>query len=131
MKFILVMNQDNLLHILVLYRSFSAHLFLLNNVLCVPSLQNNEVAFTSTPTYFQVRDLHTGTFRLERTPKKGTYVLPTLSKTKSSLTFAYVSKATMVDWHSRLGHPAYPILHKQVSKFLLLLDSSVAFNFSL
>ena len=111
--------------------------FFLNSVLCVPSLEKNlisvfqlcttnGVAVTFTPTYFQVRDLLTGALRLEGTPKDGTYEWPiSTSPKRPSLAFASAVKTSMSDWHSRLGHPAFPILQKLISKFHLPISSNV------
>lgn len=83
--------------------------FFLNNVLCVPSLEKNllsvfqlcttnGVSVTFTPTYFQVRDLQTGTLRLVGTPKGGTYQWPkTTSLHPPSLAFASAVKTSLTD----------------------------------
>ena len=109
--------------------------FFLNKVLYVPALEKklisvfqlctaNGVAVTFTPTYFQVRDLETGTLRLEGKPRDGTYHWPHLNSSKPSLAFASAVKTTLSDWHSRLGHPAFSILQKVVSQFQLPLVSN-------
>ena len=116
--------------------SYTQPLFL-NNVLYVPSLDKNLISVfqlcstnnasvTFTPTFFQVRDLITGALRLEGKPKDGTYEWPRSPSTKpQSLAFASVIKTSFSDWHSRLGHPALPILKTMISKFNLPLSSSV------
>lgn len=106
--------------------------FFFNDVLCVPSLgknlisvfqlcNTNGVAVTFTPTYFQVRDLTMGALRLEGKPKNGTYEWPkTKSTSPPSLAFAYTVKATMSDWHSRLGHPLFRFFKKLFLNFIYL-----------
>ena len=110
--------------------------FFINYILCVPSLDKNlisvfqlckanDAAVIFTPTYFQVRDLQTGVLRVQGTPKHGTYEWPkTLSSTSPSLAFASIVKTTLTDWHSRLGHPALPVLQKVISKFQLPIVSN-------
>jgi len=110
--------------------------FFIDKVLCVPSLaknlisvfqlcSTNGVSVTFTPTYYQVRDLQTGTLRLEGKPKDGTYEWPTPSSShRPSLAFASTIKTTLSDWHSRLGHPAVPILKHIVSAFHLPVSSN-------
>ena len=114
--------------------------FFINNVLCVPSLEKNlisvfqlcttnGVSVTFTPTYYQVRDLQTGTLRLEGKPKDGTYEWPTPSSSpRPSLAFASTAKTNLSDWHSRLGHPAFSILKHIVSAFNLPVSSNVLLN---
>ena len=71
-----------------------------------------------TPTYFQVRDLQTGVLWLQGKPKQGTYEWPKVQTlAPPSLAFASIVKTTLTDWHSRLGHPALPILQKVISQF--------------
>lgn len=113
------------------------HPFFLNSVLYVPALDKNlisvfelcstnGVAVTFIPTYFQVRDLRTGALRLEGRLKNGTYVWPKIStSTPHSLSFASSTSTSMTDWHSCLGHPAFPILKTMLSKFSLPLSSNV------
>lgn len=114
--------------------------FFLDNVLYVPSLDKNllsvfqlcytnGVSVTFTPTYFQVRDLNTGVLRLEGKPKNGTYEWPQLrTSTAPSLAFASVTKTSLSDWHSRLGHPALSILQTIISKFDLPTSSKSISN---
>lgn len=62
---------------------------------------------------FQVRNLQTRTLRLESKPKGGTYEWPHHNLAfLPSLSFSYVVKTFLSDWHSRLRHPALSILQK-------------------
>ena len=123
----------------------SSRTFTLQNVFCVPSMQNNLISIYQfctnnhvyvefSPSAFQVKDLNTGAILLMGEPKDDVYEWPTTFPFVTSsplLAFSSV-KTTSSEWHSRLGHPSFTIMKNIVSKFSLplssLLSSSTHYN---
>lgn len=111
--------------------------FTLTNVLCVPSMKknlisisqfchSNNVSIEFLPSSFFVKELSTGTTLLQGRSKDGIYEWPT-----SSPLFAFSTiKPTSIDWHHRLGHPVFAILHHVISSNNLGSSSSLSPKFS-
>nr|CAN82540.1 hypothetical protein VITISV_015270 [Vitis vinifera] len=95
----------------------SSRTFILQNVLCVPSMQknlisiyqfctNNHVFIEFSLSAFQVKDLNTGAILLMGEPKNGVYEWSTTfpSVTSSPLLAFSSVKTTSFEWHSRLDN---------------------------
>ena len=107
----------------------------LNNVLRVPQISKNLISvnklctdnFVSVeffPNQFQVKDLNSGAQILHGQSKDGGYEWPSQSAPiSSSSVFISSVKCPLSLWHSRLGHPALPILNSVVLKSLLPLSN--------
>lgn len=107
----------------------------LSNVLCVPTMKKNLISISQLCSdnnlliefscdSFVVKDRLTGARLLTGPTKNGVYELPS-----SSSIIAFPSfKASAIDWHHRLGHPASPILKFLVSSFNLNVSSDFSFN---
>ncbi|CAA7049102.1 unnamed protein product [Microthlaspi erraticum] len=110
----------------------------LNHILYVPAIRKNlisvyklcnanQVSVQFFPSCFQVRDLKTGVPLLQGTTKNELYEWP-IPKPFASTFFTATNnqKATTIDWHSRLGHPSFPILKHIISSFSLPLSNSLS-----
>ena len=110
--------------------------FLLSDVLCVPSMtQNlisvskfcvtNQVAVEFLPSSFVVKDLRTGARLMQGRTRNGVYEWPSHAQPEKPPIIAFSSvKATILDWHHRLGHPSSKIISKLVSSQALSVVSS-------
>lgn len=98
----------------------------LNHVLHVPQATknlvsvhrlttDNDVFLEFHPNYFLIKDRGTKSTLLKGRCHKGLYPLPSAS---AKLAFG-VTKPSFERWHSRLGHPAAPIVQKVISNFHL------------
>ena len=87
---------------------------------------SNNVSIEFLPSTFLVKELHTGATLLQGQTKDGVYEWPTSSPLLALSTI----KTTTIDWHHRLGHPAFPILKHIVSRNALGLSSSLSSDFS-
>ena len=113
----------------------------LNNILYVPAIHKNLISVyklcnanqVSVPFFrscFQVRDLRTGVPLLQGNTKNELYEWPSSLPIASTFHTATTNlKTTITDWHSRLGHPAFPILKTILSKFSLLFSNSLSQSF--
>ena len=111
--------------------------FPLNDVLCVPDMKKNLISisqFCSTndvsieflSSFFHVKDFRTGVILLKGTTKDNVYEWPSV-KSESSPILAFVGvKTSSINWHHRLGHPAYPVLKHIISNFSLDLSSPMS-----
>ena len=114
----------------------------LNNILHVPAIHKNlisvyklcnanQVSVQFYPSCFQVKDLRTGAPLLQGNTKNELYEWPISLPTASTFYTATNNlKTTISDWHSRLGHPSYPILKTILSKFSLPYSSSMSQSLS-
>jgi hypothetical protein len=98
----------------------------LRKILHVPSTKKNLVylhRFTSDnnnllefhPSFFLIKDRDTKSILVERPCRKGLYYLPS---TTSKQVFG-VNKVSLDRWHSRLGHPSFPIVEKVLRNYKL------------
>ena len=118
--------------------------FLLSNVLYVPNMKQNlisvsqfcatnQVSVEFSPLLFIVKDLRTGARLLQGRTRNGVYEWPSHAQREppSKIALSCV-KATLPDWHHRLGHPSSKIISHLVSSqaFSILSSnkSSVACN---
>lgn len=114
----------------------------LNNILHVPAIHKNlisvyklcnanQVSVQFYPSCFQVRDLKTGVPLLQGNTKNELYEWPiSLPIASTFYTATNNLKTTISDWHSRLGHPSYPILKTILSQFSLPYFSSMSQSLS-
>lgn len=122
--------------------SFSTHTkpLLLNNILCVPTVSKNlvsvhrlcnanNVSVEFFPAHFQVKDLHSGAQLLQGQAKADLYEWPMPNPKPKAYASYPDTKATLTQWHHRLGHPSSSTLKFVISKFSLpcLKTSSSAF----
>ena len=103
----------------------------LNNILCVPSVHKNlisvyrlcntnRVSVEFFPAHFQVKDLNTGVRLLQGRTRNELYEWPWSSLNPTASYVSYPdTKATLTQWHRRLGHPSSSILKNVVSQFSL------------
>ena len=110
--------------------------FHLHNVLHVPYITKNLISVhkftydTNTfiefhPSYFLVKDRPTGRVLLRGLSRNGLCLFPSAFNKLPSSSFAFVGERTSpTQWHSRLGHPAFRIVHHVLSKFDLPVISS-------
>ena len=103
--------------------------FRLNNVLYVPDISNNLLSvhkFTNDtntfmefhPSLFHVKDLDSRRLLLQGHSKHGLYPFPSLSNKKSFSPHALIGERTsFINWHTRLGHPAFRIVSNIISRF--------------
>jgi histone deacetylase 1/2 len=93
----------------------------LKNILHVPSTKknlvpvhrlasDNNVFFEFHPDHFLIKDRDTKSTLLEGPCRKGLYPLPSASS--SSKQAFGVNKVSIHRWHSRLGHPTFPVVEK-------------------
>ena len=121
MTLLLVMVQVFKLHILVLSLSH----FTLNNVLCVPSKNQNLISISKFyrsnktsielfPSYFLIKDLCIGKPLLQGKNMHDLYKWPHASTSNNSSALALATtistKASSDIWHRRLGHPSFKIM---------------------
>ena len=101
--------------------------FNLNDVLCVPEIKRNllsiykfcvanNVSFEFLPWCFLVKDLLTGAVLAQGEPKDGVYEWLGVSPLLSTPQVFFSNKPTHIDWHGRLGHPAFPVLKSILDK---------------
>ena len=103
--------------------------FLLKNVLHVPKITKNLISvqkFTHNtdtfmefhPSYFLVKDQPTKKLLHKGPSKHGLYAFTTSSNSTRPL--ALIGERASIDsWHSRLGHPAFKVVSRILSKFSL------------
>jgi hypothetical protein len=116
--------------------SFTIHntSFKLNNVLCVPNMKknlisifqfctSNNVSVEFLPSFFYVKELHTGAILLKGQTKDGVHEWPVPSSLSSPLVAFSSVKTSSSAWHHRLGHPAFSILQHIISHYQLDLSS--------
>lgn len=108
--------------------------FHLSNVLCVPSMhrnflyvskfcQSNDVSVEFSHNSFSVKDRKTGAVLLSNKASGGVYSWPT--PPKAPLLAFSCSRTSIMDWHSRLGHPSSKVLTRLVSsKAIPIIPSS-------
>jgi hypothetical protein len=103
--------------------SSSTHSFHLNNILCVPDIKrnlisiyqfcvDNNVSIEFLPWCFLMKDLLTGEIRVKGKTNEGVYEW---SCVVAPHAFPSV-KLAPINWHFRLGHPAFSILNTIFSK---------------
>ncbi|KAG7586548.1 Zinc finger CCHC-type [Arabidopsis thaliana x Arabidopsis arenosa] len=108
---------------------------LLDKILCVPDIQKNlisvyrlcntnQVSVEFFPASFQVKDLSTGVPLLQGRTKNELYEWPVTSSQAVAMVSSSGPKASLINWHSRLGHPSSSVLQTIISKFLLPISSS-------
>ena len=110
--------------------------FLLNDVLHIPHVTKNLIfvhKFTTDTntliefhhTHFFVKDCTTGKVLLHRLSKDGLYLFPLIFNKIPSSCFPFVGECTSPNqWHSRLGHPAFKVVHHVSSRFSLPFSSN-------
>uniref|UniRef100_A0A2N9G2P8 Retrovirus-related Pol polyprotein from transposon TNT 1-94-like beta-barrel domain-containing protein n=1 Tax=Fagus sylvatica TaxID=28930 RepID=A0A2N9G2P8_FAGSY len=92
--------------------------FLMPNVLHVPSIQknllsvsqftkDNNVSIDFHPSCFFVKDLTTGKVLLKGPLKHGLYSMPHLLPPPTTPVSFFGARASLPQWHYRLGHPAF------------------------
>ncbi|CAA7051267.1 unnamed protein product [Microthlaspi erraticum] len=107
----------------------------LNNVLCVPQITKNlisvyrlcnanKVSVEFFPAHFQVKDLNSGVPLLQGRTKDELYEWPIPKPVATALFATPTIKASLSDWHSRLGHPSHSILKTIISSFSLPFSES-------
>jgi len=113
----------------------STHSFNLNNILCVPDIKrnlisiyqfcvDNNVSIEFLPWCFLVKDLLTGEIRAKGKTNEGVYEWPCVVAPHA---FSSV-KLAPINWHLRLGHPAFSVLNTILSKHNLN-SSSISKDF--
>jgi histone deacetylase 1/2 len=107
----------------------------LRNILHVPSANknllsvhrlasDNDAFFEFHPNFFSIKDRVTKQILHQGRCKRGLYPLAPQSSSPRVLKQAYeVNKVSSSQWHSRLGHPAYPIVQRVLSKNKLPCES--------
>lgn len=121
------------------YISTPTKSLLLNDVLCVPHVKKNllsvyrlcnanQVCVAFYPSYFQVMDLNSGDRLLQGHARNELYEWP-VSPTLNPASYAIYpdTKATLAQWHTRLGHPSLSTLKSVVSKFSLPCPNTSSF----
>ena len=118
--------------------------FTLSNVLCVPSIKqnlisvsqfcrNNHTSIEFFPSYFVVKDLHTGMSLLRERNRHDLYEWPVAAKVSPNHAMALstcISKSTSpVIWHHRLGHPSIKTLQFLGTSSLVSFSSSLSSDF--
>jgi hypothetical protein len=103
--------------------------FRLNNVLHVPDISNNLLSvhkFTNDtntfmefhPSLFRVKDLASRRLLLQGPSKHGLYPFPFHKRPTFPTPRALFGERTSIsNWHSRLGHPAFRIVSRIISRF--------------
>lgn len=112
---------------------------LLNDVLCVPHVNKNllyvyrlcnanQVCVAFYRSYFQVMDLNSGDRLLQGHARNELYEWP-VSPILNPASYATYpdTKATLAQWHTRLGHPSLSTLKSVVSKFSLPCSNTSSF----
>ncbi|KAI9178326.1 hypothetical protein LWI28_025174 [Acer negundo] len=109
--------------------------FILSNVLCVPNMKQNlisvskfctsdQVTVEFSPFSFAVKDLHTEAQLLQGRTMNGVYEWLSHAKPESSPIIAFSSvKASLPDWHHRIGHPLSKIISSLVGSQVLSVIS--------
>ena len=118
--------------------------FTLSNVFCVLDMKqnlisvskfckSNNVSVEFSPSLFIVKDLRTGAPLLQGKNKNGVYEWPSSpSRVHQPPLFAFSCvRASLPNWHSRLGHPSTKILRHVISSFNLPVPSSKSLIFFL
>ena len=106
--------------------------FLLDNVLCVPSMKRNLISiyqFCNSNNAsieflldtFLVKEFSTGTTLLKGQAKGGVYEWP---DSTPIISFSSITTSSS-NWHHRLGHPTIPILKQILSSNKLSVTSSM------
>ena len=114
---------------------------LLNKILCVPNVHRNlisvyrlcntnNVSVEFFPATFQVKDLSTGVPLLQGSTKQGLYVWPISKLQAVAMLTSSQPKATISQWHLRLGHPHISVLNTTLLKFSLPLLHSKQKDFT-
>ena len=118
--------------------------FTLSNVLCVPSIKqnlisvsqfcrNNHTSIEFFPSYFVVKDLHTGISMLRGRNQHDLYEWPTAAKVLPNHAMALptcISKSTSpMIWHRRRGHPSIKTLQSLGTSSLVSFSSSLSSYF--
>ena len=114
--------------------------FTLSNVLCVPTMQRNlisvyqfcvtnNVSVEFLPSLFFVKDLQTGAILFQGSVKDGVYEWPAFRPQSPPLLAFSTTKTTSAIWHSRLGHPAFPILKHVLTHSHLASSASITSDF--
>jgi histone deacetylase 1/2 len=112
------MNINHIGHAIVSTPSRNLHL---RNILHVPKAKKNLVSvhrlaadnnayFEFHPNFFLIKDHETKKTLLEGRCKGGLYPLPESCKEALS-----AARPSVARWHSRLGHPSFPIVNRVVS----------------
>jgi hypothetical protein len=102
--------------------------FLLNDVLHVPQISKNLISvhkFTNDtntlmefhPSFFNVKDLDSRKLLVQGASKDGLYPFPVSSNTNPPRFALLGERASLQQWHSRLGHPAFRLVSHIISKF--------------
>ena len=95
------------------------------NLISVYRLCNtNRVSVEFFPASFQVKDLSTGVPLLQGKTNNELYEWPVTSPQAAAMVSCSGPKATLMSWHSRLGHPSSSVLHSIISKHSLPFSSS-------
>uniref|UniRef100_A0A2N9HPA2 Retrovirus-related Pol polyprotein from transposon TNT 1-94-like beta-barrel domain-containing protein n=1 Tax=Fagus sylvatica TaxID=28930 RepID=A0A2N9HPA2_FAGSY len=128
---------------LLVHHTSSTHLlypsskFLLPNILHVPTIQknllsisqftkDNNVSIDFHPSCFFVKDLTTGKILLKGPLKHGLYSMPHLLPPPTALVSFFGARASLPQWHYRLGYPAFCLLQQVVARHKLPLSSNKA-----
>lgn len=88
---------------------------------------DNDCHFILNAFEFWVKDNLTGRILLHSPNEGGLYLvhLKQLSRNKGPRLYAFIGiRTTWPVWHSRLGHPSSPVLHKIVSSHRLPIDGA-------
>ena len=109
--------------------------FILRDTLCVPNLcknlisvhhltKQNNVFVEFHPFHFFVKDKITGAILIRGVCDNGVYTFPGKMVASSSQMVANVhERASIDDWHKRLGHPSLKVVHNLVKNFGLPITS--------
>jgi hypothetical protein len=90
---------------------------MLRKILSLRLTSDNNTFIEIHPEFFCVKDRFTRKVLLDGSCKDGLYPFPESSPSSSSPKQAYgVSKPSHHRWHSRLGHPALPIVQRVISR---------------
>jgi hypothetical protein len=90
----------------------------------------NNVSVEFLPSLFFVKDLQTGAILFQGSIKDGVYEWSAFKPQSPPLLAFSTTKTTCTTWHSRLGHPAFPILKHILTSSHLESSSSITSDFS-